>query len=206
MIEMRAYERVEWTHQDDLELVEAVLRNVRKGKTAIDGIREFAEASNGVRSVDASKFRFHTKLKAQYAQAYAMAQDEGKKHKPNKKRLTQGERYLDAMANLLNVPEHAPPTREVELDDIMLLLKRYMKQSDTPKESKELAKLREENEKLKASNIKLVKAFNEIEHDYIAIKNALGVLRNAGVMIDVPAPTSTVKYRVDKNGLVEAIE
>lgn len=197
-------EKLAWTHDDDIKLVEAILRNVRKGGSAIEGCREFAESTNGVRSVDSSKFRFHTQLKEKYAEAYKLAKAEGKKSKPNKRKyIPQTERMEKVMNELINNEE-----AEVEIDDVMVLLKRYMKQTPKhdPKQEAELLKLREENKKLKESNIKLNKAFNEIEHDYKEIKQALSILKKAGLMFDVPPPTSTVKYRVDKNGLVETIE
>lgn len=205
-------ERITWTPTDDMQLVETILRNVRQGGTAIDGCREYAESTNHERSVDASKFRFHTKLKMQYAKAYELAKTEGKKVKQAKRKyITQDERFENIFQNL--IADNDPPVeREIELNDVMLLLKKYMKQ--TPKvDNDELVKLRKENEKLtkqvtelRSSNLKLNKAFNEIEHDYKNIKQALNVLKSAGIALEVPQPTSTIKYKVGADGLVEAVE
>ena len=205
---MRKDERITWTKDDDLELVETILRNVRQGNSVIDGCREYADKSEGERSVDASKFRFHTQLKKQYETAYNLAKENGRKIKAERrKHVTQDERFNDILDNFVEKEE-----REVELEDVALLLKRYMKQ--TPKvNADELTKIQKEKEALtkqvkdlQDSNKKLHKAFNEMEHDYKAIKQALGVLKSAGLVIDVPPPTSTVKYKVGADGLVEAIE
>lgn len=197
-------EKLAWTHDDDIQLVETILRNVRQGKTVIDGCREYAESTNGVRSVDSSKFRFHTQLKDKYVDAYKIAREAGRKIKhERRKHVTQEERIEKVYNEILTDGDE----KEVELADIMVLFKRYAKQEAKPKMDTKIIseneKLRKENEALKDSNIKLVKAFEEMEHDYKAIKQAVTVLKNVGLNIDIPTPTSTDKYKINKDGTVE---
>ena len=206
-------ERFTWTPDDDMQLVEAVLRNVRNGGSAIDGCREYAKTTNGERSVDASKFRFHTRLKDQYAKAYEIAKREGKSVKQSRRKyVTQNERYENIIQNLITDSDPPQVERNVELADIMLLLKKYMQQ-EPKQDAEDVAKLRKENEKLakqvadlRNSNIKINKAFNEIEHDYKNIKQALNVLKSAGLALEVPQPVSTTKYVVGADGLIETVE
>lgn len=210
---MRKDERFTWTPDDDIKLVETILRHVRKGGSAIDGCREYSESTNGERSVDASKFRFHTRLKDQYAKAYDIAKNEGRKvRKEKRKYVTQDERLENILCDVIGGEEKEE--RKVELEDILVLLKRYMKQGNEQKvDSEEVAKLRRENEKLtktvkdlRESNLKITKTFNEIEHDYKEIKKALNVLKGAGLALEIPPPTSTIKYKVGADGLIQAIE
>ena len=202
---MKKDERFTWTHDDDIQLVETILRTVRHGGSVIDGCREFAENSNGERSVDASKFRFHTQLKEKYITAYNMAKEEGKKVKQAKRKyVTQNERFENVFQSL--TADDDPPTkRRVELDDIMVLLKKFKEQTPTQDDAK-IEKLIKQNEELRKSNMKLSKAFNEMEHDYKEIKKALQVLKKAGLVLDIPAPVSTTKYKVGADGLIETIE
>lgn len=205
---MKKDERFTWTKDDDLMLVEMVLRHVRSGGAAIDGCREFAEKTGDGRSVDAVKFRFHTQLKKQHQTAYNIAKEQGKKVKAEKRKyVTQSERFEELLDKHIGKDDED----EIEIDDVYILLKRYMKQE--PKKNDEVEYLRKENERLNEyvmtlqdGNKKLSEAFDEIEHDYKAIKQAIAVLKTAGLHIDLPAPTNTKKYKVDANGLVSLVD
>lgn len=205
---MKKDERFTWTKDDDLMLVEMVLRHVRSGGAAIDGCREFAEKTGDGRSVDAVKFRFHTQLKKQHQTAYNIAKEQGKKVKAEKRKyVTQSERFEELLDKHIGKDDED----EIEIDDVYILLKRYMKQE--PKKNDEVEYLRKENERLNEyvmtlqdGNTKLSEAFDEIEHDYKAIKQAIAVLKTAGLHIDLPAPTNTKKYKVDANGLVSLVD
>ena len=206
---MKKDERFTWTKDDDLKLVETVLRHVRNGGAAIDGCREFAEQTGDNRSVDAVKFRFHTRLKKQHATAYNIAKEQGKKIKAEKRKYTtQNERFEEILDKHIGKEDED----DIDIEDVYILLKRYMKQQ--PKRTKEevdrieiinrelLAQVKE----LQDSNKKLNNAFNEIEDDYKNLKKAIGVLKSAGLTIDIPPPTNTKKYKVDANGLVSLVE
>ncbi len=206
---MKKDERFTWTKDDDLELVETVLRHVRSGGAAIDGCREFAERNGDERSVDAVKFRFHTRLKKQHATAYNLAKEQGKKVKAEKRKYTtQSERFEE----LLDKHIHKEDEDDISIEDVYILLKRYMKQEPkrNDEEIERLVRMNKELiEQVKAlqdSNNKLSRAFDEIEYDYKTIKQAIGVLKSAGLSIDIPPPTSTKKYAVDANGLVTLVE
>ncbi len=206
---MKKDERFTWTKDDDLLLVETVLRHVRNGGAAIDGCREFAEKTGDERSVDAVKFRFHTQLKKQHATAYNIAKEQGKKVKAERRRYTtQNERFEELLDKHIGKEDED----EIDIEDVYILLKRYMKQE--PKKSNDeyekMAKINKELlgqvKQLQDSNKKLNEAFNEIERDYKNIKQAIGVLKTVGLAIDIPQPTNTKKYKVDANGLVSLVE
>ena len=210
MMDKRNYNNLDgemWTKDDDLQLVEAVLRNVKLGNSVIDGCREFEEATKGKRSVDASKFRFHTKLKAQYLAAYEIARKEGKKAKASKRRkINKGERMEQIMTDILDNNE-----RPLVIDDVLTVLNMYKKQVEEKnldgKYEEEVFKLRREKERLVKENRKLkeemkeLKAeFKEMSQDYRELKNALKVFQNVGILQN---NAEKAEYKINKDGTIE---
>ena len=214
---MRNYNNLDgdiWTHDDDLLLAETVLRHVRDGRTVVDACREMEEKSNGKRTATASKYRWFTKLKLQYAGAYEIAKQDGKKVRDfKKKRVNQGERLEDIVENVLNVEQE----REITLEDIMVLVKRYKKQEESKgddtdleeeisKLKRENEKLRKENKELKQDNKDLKNSLKNADSDYKQLKGALDVLKQLGVNFNTPEPATGSKYIVNKDGIVERVD
>lgn len=196
-----------WTKDDDLQLVEMVLRNVRQGNSVIDGCREFEEATKGRRTADASKFRFHTRLKPQYAAGYELAKEEGQKARASKRRkINKGERMEQIMMNVLETEN-----RPIVIDDIMVVLEMYKKQIeeqnlDGKREEAEL-KLRREKENLAKANRKLKAELKETKaelkmliKEHKELKDALRVFQQLGI---VSKPDEKQSYRVNKDGTIE---
>lgn len=200
-----------WTDDDDLLLAETVLRRVREGDSVIDACREFEEKTKGRRTSQASKFRWHTRLKDQYAGAYELAKKDGKKARDfARRKVNQGERYADLVENVLDKDSD----REIVLDDILVLIKQYKNQEESKgmsndKFEKETDKLRREKDKL---NIELKRtkeelkqtkeALVEVDTNYRKLIDALKVLKNAGIQINIPEPEN-FQYIVNKDGTVE---
>lgn len=200
-----------WTDDDDLQLAETVLRRVREGDSVIDACREFEEKTKGRRTSSASKFRWHTRLKDQYSGAYELARKEGKKARDfARRKVNQGERYQDLVENVLDKENN----REIVIDDIMVLVKKFKEQeeikgSDYEKFEKETDKLRREKDKLmielrkKNDELKQTKeALVEVDINYRKLLDALKVLKDAGIQINIPEP-ETFQYIVNKDGTVE---
>ncbi|MEM5838859.1 MULTISPECIES: hypothetical protein [Bacillus] len=200
-----------WTDDDDIQLAETVLRRVRQGDSVIDACREFEEATRGRRTSSASKFRWHTRLKERYAGAYELAKREGKKTRDYKRRkVNQGERYQDLLENVLDKDNE----REITVDDILILVKKYKEQSEDKvneyeRYEKETDKLRREIEKLKkelkderSEKKQMKEALIEVNSNYKKLLDALKVLKEAGIQINIPEPES-FEYIVNKDGTVE---
>jgi chromosome segregation ATPase len=200
-----------WTEDDDVKLAEVVLRRVREGDSVIDACREFEDITNGRRTASASKFRWHTRLKDKYSGAYNIAKDDGKKVRDYKRRkVNQGERYQDIVENILEKNMN----RDITLDDILVVVKHYKKQEEEKgdiydKYEKDTDKLRRENNKLKKELDKTVdkltdtkSALLEIDGQYKKLMDALKVLKEAGIAVNVPEPEN-IKYLVNKDGTVE---
>ena len=196
-----------WTPDEDVQLVECVLRNVRMGNSVIDGCREFEEATGGERSIDSSKFRFHTKLKAQYAAGYEVARTEGKKVRDSKRRkINRGERMEQIMEDIFK--DHDRP---IVIDDIVAMLGVYKKQVEEQnldgKYEEEILKLRREKERLSKENKKLKDELKEnkkemkvLTKEFKDLKNALLVLQNLKVV-----PKEGKEYKINKDGTVESV-
>jgi len=202
-----------WTKDDDIALAEVVLRRVREGDSVIDACREFEETTKGRRTASASKFRWHTRLKSQYSAAYELAKTEGKKARDfARRKVNQGERYEDLLENVLEKDND----REITLDDIVVLVKRYKKQEEDKGENKdkfekETDKLRRELEKTKKDlkdtseeNKQMKEALLEVDTNYRKLLNALKVFKDAGVQVNIPEPED-FKYIVKKDGTVEKL-
>ena len=184
-----------WTHDDDIQLVEVVLRNVRNGNTVVQGCEEYEKLTNGKRSVSASKYRFHTQLKEKYAKAYEMARKEGKK---SKKERNVPPKRLKKVSEIVG-----DENNELTFDDVMLVVNQYRKQKEKsdPNMKAENERLKFENDKLKAELLELEKTLEQKTEREKNIMSALKVLENAGININIPQ----TKYAVNKDGTIEKI-
>lgn len=192
-----------WTHEDDMELVEAVLRNVRAGKGVVDGCIEYEEKTNGRRSASANKYRFHTQLKEKYAEAYELARMEGKKVKAEKRKSKP-----NSLQNAIEVLEN--PERELTLNDVFVIVNQFKKQQDAKNDEHALSELQDENKLLKGINQRLEGEIKELEitlkhqlEQQKQIMDALKVLEGAGINLNLPKQLP--KYAVNKDGTIEKL-
>lgn len=198
-----------WSEDDDLKLVEAILSAVRRGGHAIDGCRNFSESTNGKRTVKASKYRWHVKLKQHYLAALELAAQEGKE---NRDKPNQGKRYAEVMENVLN----KEVDNKLTFEDVYVVMKRYRNQvNDHDEDNSKLAK---ENQKIKSKNDKLQKELEEAKSElkyhqevlanknrqYKELMNSLQVLKKAGIQINIPEEEKG-NYIINNDGTVEKI-
>jgi chromosome segregation ATPase len=204
-----------WTEDDPL-LAETILRNVRQGKTVIEGCKEFEEMTEGRRTIAASKYRWFTKLVDQYRAGYELAKNVGREVKQKKKRkVNQGERYNQIMGEILD-KDSSDQEPDVQIEDILLLVKKFKHQknernNETKEKDKEINKLNREIKELNSLNEDLKSELADTREllelktkDYNNVMEALKTLKNAGINITIPEP-SRPKYNVDNNGLVTPV-
>lgn len=205
-----------WTPDDDIMLAETILRNVREGKTVMDGCRELEEKTEGRRTASASKFRWFTNVVEQYRAGYELAKEEGAKVKQAKKRKTnKGERFEEIVKNVFE-SEVPVIEKEIEPDDFIILAKKFKEQqskkkseeSNHEKTIKELQRKNENLEKKLQEAKKEADWYNELllakQRDYNKIVEALGTLKQLGVSITIPEP-ETPKYKIEKDGTVSKL-
>ncbi|MBA4536686.1 hypothetical protein H1Z61_05890 [Bacillus aquiflavi] len=200
-----------WNDDDDSDLAEIVLRKVREGDTVISACREFSEKTNRRRTADASKFRWHTRLKQQYMEDYNIARAEGKK----KRELLKGKVNE---ANCDNQKEvhviFKEKEKNISIDDIITLMKRFKKQQEDDNENnfeREKDKIQLENEQIKIELEKVKRKYKytkeallEVSENYRKLIDALKVLQKAGIQINVPE-LKPFKYKVNNVPTVEEI-
>lgn len=196
-----------WAHQDDIELVEVILRNVRNGKSVIDGCNEFEELTNGKRSASASKYRFHTQLKAKYQKAYELARKEGRKVKASNKPATKKERLNKVVDSIASNPENL---RELTIEDVLVVMNQFKKQEQN-KEQVDVVQIQKENQELKERNSKLVNEVKELEElikdntqRQQQIFSALKMLESAGINLNMPKEAPPT-YAIEKDGTINKL-
>ncbi|QJT70427.1 hypothetical protein [Microcystis phage MaeS] len=204
-----------WTDDDDALLAETILRNVREGKTVMDGCRQMEEVTEGRRTASASKYRWFTRLVEQYKAGYELAKSKGKEVKEAKKRKTnKGERYREIIETVLDVEEDRIE-KELDIDDLIILANKIKQQqsqkgSNLNKLEKELNKEKKlrmdaekEVKKLKNEVNELTELLRIRKEEYDKVIESLSVLKKLGVPIELPKPN---KYTVGKGGVIDLVE
>lgn len=205
-----------WTEEDDAILAETVLRYVRQGKTVVEACNEMERKTDGRRTALASKHRWFTRLADQYKAGYELAKREGKEVKlKGKKRLNQGKRYEEIIKDVFQEDVSANE-KEITADDFIILAKKFKEQqnSETSRQNRlqnEIKELQKENDKLRKKCKELenelsetIELFELKKKDYDNVLNALKVLRNTGIPINIPEPEKP-KYRVNKDGTINTM-
>ena len=180
----------DWAN-DDLLLVETILRYVRNGEAINDACKEVEEKLNYTRTFTTLKHRWFTVLKKQYEHAFNLALKEGKKKKKKRYRQSQS----------VN-PD------EVGINDVLKVVKAYServsKEDEDRKRNEELAK---ENQAIKDKLNRISEELNVISDllEYEKAKNndlikTIQTLNSIGFNLD---ESNRKKFKVDKQGVVE---
>jgi RsfA family transcription factor len=176
---------------DDLLLVETILRYVRNGEAINDACKEVEEKLGYTRTFTTLKHRWFTVLKKDYEHAFNLASREGKKKKKKRYRQSQS----------VN-PD------EVGINDVLKIVKAYSEKVD--REENERVK----NEELKKENEAIKNRLNKIKSEmdmisdlleYEKAKNndlikTIQTLNSIGFNLD---ENNRKKFKVDKQGVVE---
>jgi len=187
-----------WTEDDDLLLVETVLRNVRDGYTIVTACEEMEDITAGRRTKGASKFRWHTRLKDQYETAYQLAREEGKKAKLERKRNHNKGKNFNEIVETVVQPALAD---EITLDNINHMLVMFRNQ-EASKYTDEIEKLERKNKRLTDELSEANRLLNDVRRDYNELVRALGALDNLGINVPMPKET-THSYRINPDGTID---
>lgn len=205
-----------WTEEDDVLLAKTVLYYVKQGDTVVEACREMERKTNGRRTASASKHRWFTRLVDRYKAGYELAKREGKEvRRKSKKRLNQGKRYEEVFKDAFREDVYVDE-KEITADDFIELAKKFKDQQNnkTSRQNElqnEIKELRRENDKLRKKNKELTEELSETiellnlkKKDYENVLNALKVLRNTGIKINIPEPEKP-KYRINKDGTIDTM-
>lgn len=162
---MTANRQDAWSHEDDLQLAETVLRHIREGSTQLAAFEEIADKLS--RTSAACGFRWNSAIRKKYEAEVALA----KKKRTALKREQSRVQMKKAISEEVIAPEKeeqpvskaAPALKQVNLEDVIEFLK-SMKDSEINKD--EAALLKQENEKLKEQLVKIENEKKLITQDY----------------------------------------
>lgn len=191
-----------WTEEYDKLLVETVIKNVSEGKTLLSAFKDMEIITEGAKTERAAKFRWHTKLKEEYAAPFEIAKQEGKQVKGNT--INQGKNMKSIMkmvSEITDNPKDKPIKNKISVKDITTLIEEYsLQESRENKEKisklesrkdKEISELRKENAQLKEDLTYFMNGYNEL-------KQTLSTLQKVGVV-----DQHKTEYKLAPNGIVE---
>lgn len=176
---------------DDLLLVETILRYVRNGEAINDACKEVEEKLNYTRTFTTLKHRWFTVLKQQYESAFNSALKEGKKKK--KKRYRQSQNFNP---------------NELGIIEALNVVKAYSEQVAKEKEERLKAEeLQKENQAIKDKLNRISEEMDVIsdllEHEKAKnndLIKTIQTLNSIGFNLD---DANRKKYKVDKQGVVQ---
>ncbi|MEJ9230716.1 RsfA family transcriptional regulator [Peribacillus butanolivorans] len=195
-----------WTQDEDLLLVEVVLRHIREGSTQL---RAFEEVGKQVsRTSAACGFRWNSFVRKQYKSGIELAK---------KQRKEQAVKEIDfetetVVAEFKTIEQKTNEERENEsitLQEIILYLTKMdeLIQLDS-KEKERISEhsllLEQENDRLQDENRLLKENLKVVEEDYRALMQIMERARKLSVLEDEKA-NPKVSFQMDKNGNLERV-
>lgn len=195
-----------WTQDEDLLLVEVVLRHIREGSTQL---RAFEEVGKQVsRTSAACGFRWNSFVRKQYKSGIELAK---KQRKEQAVKETDFETET-VVAEFKTIEQKTTVKRENEsitLQEVILYLTKMdeLIQLDS-KEKERISEhsllLEQENDRLQDENRLLKENLKVVEEDYRALMQIMERARKLSVLEDEKA-NPKVSFQMDKNGNLERV-
>ncbi|MBK5445796.1 RsfA family transcriptional regulator [Peribacillus sp. TH16] len=195
-----------WTQDEDLLLVEVVLRHIREGSTQL---RAFEEVGKQVsRTSAACGFRWNSFVRKQYKSGIELAK---KQRKEQAVKETEFEMET-VVAEFKTIEQKTNEERENEsitLQEVILYLTKMdeLIQLDS-KEKERISEhsllLEQENDRLQDENRLLKENLKVVEEDYRALMQIMERARKLSVLEDEKA-NPKVSFQMDKNGNLERV-
>lgn len=209
-------EKRNWSADEDLILLEAVLRQIRANKSQITAFKEVSLKLG--RSVDSVRNRWYNELKEKYSTAIQIAKGQSPQEKQ-----TQSQQQQKEKINLFNTEENDDKEKlsfsenetiqdeKSQIDDKINLIEEVIKflkeNQDILKIKQELQEVKEKNLELEAQNKKLLKEYNELTTKYEQIvedyRALIKVLEKAREIFGEEKETKGVKFKMDRYGNVK---
>lgn len=170
-----------WTHAEDVELADVILRHIKEGSTQLAG---FTEAGRRLsRTPAACGFRWNSAIRKSNEEALKKAKTIRKQNKNQmKKALHQTQQEDPAFsATALDQVSHVPLS-ESDIDQMISFLKELKKQSnraDPRIVNEQLESLRIENKLLDDAYQKLQKDYSHVKSNYESLLDVLNVVDQA---------------------------
>jgi prespore-specific regulator len=201
-----------WSQDEDLLLVEVVLRHIREGGTQLQAFEEVGKQLS--RTSAACGFRWNSFVRKQYKTGIELAKKQRKELKKQTGQVEDDNRIESV--NLVTPPSTSPNSYTdgtITIQAIIHFLEGLHKKAEATTvieedREKSLEKIKDLEKKtyyLAAENEKLSKNLHAIEEDYRSLIEIMERARKMVVLQDEDRQQK-VKFQMDKNGNLERVE
>ncbi|MFE4896868.1 RsfA family transcriptional regulator [Peribacillus butanolivorans] len=195
-----------WTQDEDLLLVEVVLRHIREGSTQL---RAFEEVGKQVsRTSAACGFRWNSFVRKQYKSGIELAKKQ-RKEQAVKETEFEMETVVAEFKTIEHKTNEERENESITLQEVILYLTKMdeLIQLDS-KEKERISEhsllLEQENDRLQDENRLLKENLKVVEEDYRALMQIMERARKLSVLEDEKA-NPKVSFQMDKNGNLERV-
>ncbi|MFE4349544.1 RsfA family transcriptional regulator [Peribacillus butanolivorans] len=195
-----------WTQDEDLLLVEVVLRHIREGSTQL---RAFEEVGKQVsRTSAACGFRWNSFVRKQYKSGIELAKKQ-RKEQAVKETNFETETVVAEFKTIEQKTNEERENESITLQEVILYLTKMdeLIQLDS-KEKERISEhsllLEQENDRLQDENRLLKENLKVVEEDYRALMQIMERARKLSVLEDEKA-NPKVSFQMDKNGNLERV-
>ncbi|MED3691696.1 RsfA family transcriptional regulator [Peribacillus butanolivorans] len=195
-----------WTQDEDLLLVEVVLRHIREGSTQL---RAFEEVGKQVsRTSAACGFRWNSFVRKQYKSGIELAKKQ-RKEQAVKETDFETETVVAEFKTIEPKTNEERENESITLQEVILYLTKMdeLIQLDS-KEKERISEhsllLEQENDRLQDENRLLKENLKVVEEDYRALMQIMERARKLSVLEDEKA-NPKVSFQMDKNGNLERV-
>ncbi|AXN40432.1 MULTISPECIES: RsfA family transcriptional regulator [Peribacillus] len=195
-----------WTQDEDLLLVEVVLRHIREGSTQL---RAFEEVGKQVsRTSAACGFRWNSFVRKQYKSGIELAKKQ-RKEQAVKETDFETETVVAEFKTIEQKTNEERENESITLQEVILYLTKMdeLIQLDS-KEKERISEhsllLEQENDRLQDENRLLKENLKVVEEDYRALMQIMERARKLSVLEDEKA-NPKVSFQMDKNGNLERV-
>ncbi|MFE0505879.1 RsfA family transcriptional regulator [Peribacillus butanolivorans] len=195
-----------WTQDEDLLLVEVVLRHIREGSTQL---RAFEEVGKQVsRTSAACGFRWNSFVRKQYKSGIELAKKQ-RKEQAVKETEFEMETVVAEFKTIEHKTNEERENESITLQGVILYLTKMdeLIQLDS-KEKERISEhsllLEQENDRLQDENRLLKENLKVVEEDYRALMQIMERARKLSVLEDEKA-NPKVSFQMDKNGNLERV-
>ncbi|KQU18431.1 hypothetical protein ASG65_06630 [Bacillus sp. Leaf13] len=195
-----------WTQDEDLLLVEVVLRHIREGSTQL---RAFEEVGKQVsRTSAACGFRWNSFVRKQYKSGIELAKKQ-RKEQAVKETDFETETVVAEFKTIEQKTNEERENESITLQEVILYLTKMdeLIQLDS-KEKERISEhsllLEQENDRLQDENRLLKENLKVVEEDYRALMQIMERARKLSVLEDEKV-NPKVSFQMDKNGNLERV-
>ncbi|MFB7640901.1 RsfA family transcriptional regulator [Peribacillus butanolivorans] len=195
-----------WTQDEDLLLVEVVLRHIREGSTQL---RAFEEVGKQVsRTSAACGFRWNSFVRKQYKSGIELAKKQ-RKEQAVKETEFEMETVIAEFKTIEQKTNEERENESITLQEVILYLTKMDESIQLDSKEKERISehsllLEQENDRLQDENRLLKENLKVVEEDYRALMQIMERARKLSVLEDEKA-NPKVSFQMDKNGNLERV-